>query len=158
GDAHGMDVGRRAGDAHMRGHRAALLRQAGLVEHAGALVLQVRGHAQQGADGHYAGAADAGDQDVPGLLEVGADLRLRQPGQALGRVHALALAQAAALDGDEAGAEALHAAEVLVAVALVDLALAAVLGFLGQHADAVGLHAAVAAALADQRVDGDALG
>ena len=47
---------------------------------------------------------------------------------------------------------------VLVAVGLVDLALAAELGLHRQHRHAVRLHAAVAAAFADQRVDQHALG
>src|SRR5690606_16902610 len=67
------------------------------------------------------------------------------------------LARRAAVHGDEAGAEALDAAVVLVAVALVDLALAAELGVLRQHAHAERLPAAVAAALAYQRVDEHAL-
>src|SRR5690606_23625118 len=62
------------------------------------------------------------------------------------------------MHGDEAGAEALDAAVVLVAVALVDLALAPELGIPGQHADAERLLAAVAAAFADQGVDEHALG
>src|SRR3546814_4723053 len=70
----------------------------------------------------------------------------------------LLLAQAAAVHGDEAGAEAVHAGEVLVAGRLVDGALAAELGFHRHHRDAVGLHRAVAAALADQLVDEDAFG
>ena len=56
------------------------------------------------------------------------------------------------MDGDEAGAEAFDAAVVLVAVALVDLALAAEFGVLRQHADAEALLPAIAAAFADQRI------
>jgi hypothetical protein len=60
-----------------RQHRAALLREAHEVEHAGALAFQVRGHRDQRADRHHAGAADAGDQQV-----VGAGPRVRGgPGQ-----------------------------------------------------------------------------
>src|SRR5207342_1440569 len=65
--------------------------------------------------------------------------------------------QAAAFDGDEARAEAVDAAVVLVAVGLVDLALAAELGFLRQHRHAERLLAAVAAAFAHQAVDHHAL-
>src|SRR5690606_23677257 len=68
------------------------------------------------------------------------------------------LARLATVHGDEAGAEALDAGIVLVAVALVDLALAPELGVLGQHRHAETLLPAVAAALADQGVDEDALG
>src|SRR6185437_5741243 len=56
-----------------------------------------------------------------------------------------------------ARAEALDAGEVLVAVRLVDGALAAELGFDGFHRDAVGFLRAIAAALADELVDEDAL-
>ena len=51
--------------------RAALLRQAGHVEHRDALALEMRRHAEDRADGHDAGAADAGDQDAVGLVEAG---------------------------------------------------------------------------------------
>ena len=68
------------------------------------------------------------------------------------------LLQLAAFDGDEARAEALQAARVLVAGALVDGALAAELGLQRLHRQAVGLDAAVAAAFADQVVDDHAHG
>src|SRR3546814_1744465 len=97
--------------------------------------------------------ADAGEQDVPGLREIAGDRRHRQVGQALRGVDLAALARRAAVHGDEAGAEALDAGIVLVAVALVDLALAPELGVLRQHAHAERLLPAVAAALAHQRVD-----
>ena len=82
-DAYGMDVPGRAGDADMAVDGAALLREAGHVEHRAALALEMRGHAEQRADGDHAGAADAGDQDAVGLVEGGqrrarAD-RCRQP-------------------------------------------------------------------------------
>ena len=68
------------------------------------------------------------------------------------------LLQLPALDGDEAGAEALQAAGVLVAGALVDDALAAELGFQRLDRQAIALDAAVAAALAHQVVDHHAHG
>ncbi len=157
GDAHGVDLRRCARDADVRGHRTALLREAGLVEHGRALALEVPGHAEQRADGDDAGAADAGDQDVPGLREIGRERRRRQVRQALGRRDLAALARLAAVHGHEARAEALDAAVVLVAVALVDLALAAVLGVLRQHRHAERLLPAVAATLAHQRVHEHAL-
>src|SRR3546814_15564454 len=58
---------------------------------------------------------------------------------------------------DLARAEAVQAGEVLVAGRLVDNPLAAQLGLDRLDRDAVRLHAAVAAALADQLVDADAL-
>ena len=72
-DAHGVDVVGRFGDADVRRDRAALLRQAGLVQHARALGFQMPGHAEQCANRDHAGAADAGDEDVPGLGQVGAE-------------------------------------------------------------------------------------
>ena len=65
----------------------------------------------------------------------------------------LALAQAATVHGDEAGAEALDAGKVLVATRLVNLALASVFGFFRQYRDAERFLAAVAAAFAHQRID-----
>ena len=59
---------------------------------------------------------------------------------------------------DEARAEAVEAGEVLVAIALVDLALAAELGLERLDRHAVALLRAVAAALADRVVDEHALG
>jgi hypothetical protein len=65
-DAHLVEqVGRRR-DAHEGQHRTALLREAHEVEHRGALALQVRGHADEGADRHHTGAAHAGHQQVEG--------------------------------------------------------------------------------------------
>jgi hypothetical protein len=69
GDARRMQRSWRLGDAHVGHHGAALLRQAGHVEHGDALAVDVGGHAEQGADGDHAGAADAGDQDAVGLGE-----------------------------------------------------------------------------------------
>ena len=82
---------------------------------------------------------------------------LRQRQQLLVAGDALALLQLRAVHGDERRAEALHAGVVLVAARLVDGALAAQLGLQRLHRHAVRLHAAVAAALADQLVDDDAL-
>src|SRR4029079_4129768 len=60
-------------------------------------------------------------------------------------------------DLEEGRAVALDARVVLVAGRLVDLGLAAELGVDGQQGQADGLHATVAAALADALVDEDAL-
>src|SRR6185503_11234467 len=58
---------------------------------------------------------------------------------------------------DERGTEALQAGEVLVTRGLVDRALAAPFGVERLYRHAVRLHTAVAAALADELVDDDAL-
>ena len=47
---------------------AAFLREAGHVDHAAALALEMRGHAEHRADRDDAGAADAGDRMSIGLL------------------------------------------------------------------------------------------
>src|SRR3546814_16148303 len=93
---------------------------AGLIEHGRAAALPVRGHAQQRADGDHAGAADAGEQDVPGLREIAGARRHRQVGQALRGVDLAALSRRAAVHGCEAGAEAPDVGIYLVAVSLVD--------------------------------------
>ena len=86
--------------------------------------------------------------------------RQRGIGQAreVAGLRLLRLAQRAALDRDEARAEALDAGVILVARALVDRALAAELGLHRRDRHAVRLDAAVAAAFAHELVDDDALG
>ncbi len=129
GDPHGVDVVGIGGDAHVADHGAVLLRQAGLVEDRAALALEMGGHAEQGADGHHAGAADAGDDDAVGRVQGGR----RRIGQSRQRgVEGGAVSPGLGpVDGDEAGAEPVHARIVLVARRLVDGALAAELGFQG---------------------------
>jgi hypothetical protein len=63
-DAHLVQRRRVLGESHERQHRAALLREAHEVEHAGRLAFEVRGHRDQRADRDHAGAADAGDEQV----------------------------------------------------------------------------------------------
>jgi hypothetical protein len=157
GDARRMQLLLAVGEAHVGHHGAALLRQAGHVEHGDALAFEVGGHAEQGADGDHAGAADAGDEDAVGIGEAGGGrLGQRRRPAGLGRQR-LAAAHAAAMHGDHARAEAVEAGEILVAGELVDGALAAELGFHRHHGEAVGLGGAVAAAFADGGVDEDAL-
>src|SRR5690606_8264706 len=96
--------------------------------------------------------------DVPGLRQVAGEGRRRQAGQARGGRGLVALARLATVHGDEAGAEALDAGIVLVAVALIDLALAPELGVARQHRHAEALLPAVAATLAHEGVHEHALG
>ena len=156
GDADGVDFLRRIGDADVAVDRAALLREAGHVDDADALAFQMRGHADDGADGDDAGAADAGDDDAVGMVgQRQARRRQRRPVGGLG--DALALLELGAVHGDEGRAEALEAGIILVAARLVDGALAAPFGHQRLHRDAIRFHAAVAAAFADQIVDHHAL-
>src|SRR5215203_5459132 len=155
-NADGVDILGPLGDPHVAVDRAALLGEAGHVDDADALALEMRGHTEDAADGDDAGAADAGDDDVVGPAEL-RPRRLRQRHDLLVLRDALALLQLRAVHGDERRAETLHAGEVLVAGRLVDGALAAKLGFERLHRDAVGLYATVAAALAHELVDDDAL-
>ena len=146
------------GNAQVAVDRTVLLTQAGHVEDRAGLVFQVRRHAQQGADGDHTGSADAGNHDIEGAVQ----RRQRRRRQALDQLGDLIgffrLARLGIQHGDKARAEALHAAVVLVAVGLVDLALAAQLGFLRPDADAIGLHRAIAASFTDVRVDEYPLG
>ena len=68
-DARTGDVGGVFGKPDMAQHRAALLREAGHVEDHAGLALDMRGHAEQRADGQHAGAADAADRDVVGPIQ-----------------------------------------------------------------------------------------
>ena len=157
-NADGFDILRRCGDLHMRGHRAALLRQPGHVDHAAALALEMRRHAEDRADGDHAGAADAGDNARPRMLQPG-NLRRRQIERRAG-VRAgggAGLSDLRAMHRDEGRAEPVDAGEILVAAGLVDAPLAPELGFHRLDRHAVRLHPAIAAALADELVDDDAL-
>src|SRR4051794_19187423 len=136
----------------MAQYRATLLREAGHVEDHAGLAFDMRGHAEQRADGEHAGAADAADGDVVGLFNRRPRGRLRQRTD-LGKLRRRAMARLAAVDGDEGRAKTLQARIVLVAGRLVDGALAAELGLQRLDRDAVRLHRAVAAAFADGRVD-----
>jgi hypothetical protein len=80
GDADGIKILGLARDTDMRRHRAALLRQPGLVEDADALALDMGRHAEQRTDGHHAGAADAGDDDAVGPIAQRRQLRCGQGG------------------------------------------------------------------------------
>ena len=158
-DAHLVQPLGRVGQAHEAQHRAALLRKAHEVEHAGALAFQVRGHRDHRAHRHHAGAAHAGHQQV---VRAGPYMRrgLRQlrhllhealgacAGQRTGLLAGLAIQHA-----HEAGAKALGAGIVLVAAALVDAPLAAQRCLVRQHRHAVALHRAIAAAFAHPFVD-----
>jgi hypothetical protein len=67
GDAGGVDVLRPVGNAQMGEHGAVLLRQTRHVERRDAFAVEMRGHADQRAEGDHAHAADTGDQQVVGL-------------------------------------------------------------------------------------------
>ena len=151
-----MDVFRLLGEAHVAENGAALLRETRHVEHADALAFKMRRHAENAADGDDAGAADAGDDDVVGLLDR-RQLRIGQHRQIMIGGDALALFQLGAMHRDERRAEALDAGKVLVAARLIDGALAAPLGLERLHRHAIRFDAAIAAAFADQFVDDDAL-
>src|SRR5580693_6820495 len=118
----------------------------------------MRRHAEERAQRDHAGAADAGDEDAVGPLER-RRFRLRQIGkQAVVGRKATELARGGAADGDKAWAKALEAGKILVAVRLIDAALAAERGLDRQHRDAIRFVRAIAAAFADGVVDEDALG
>ncbi len=133
--------------------RAALLRQPRHFHHARTLAVDLRGLRQHRADGHDAGSADAGYDDVVGAADRGQRGRRK-----IRHVERLGpgLAQPAALDGNEAGAEPLETGVILVATGLVDLPLAAQFGIKRHDRDTIRLHRAIAATFADFGVDPDA--
>src|SRR5262249_33698127 len=123
------------------------------------LAVEMRRHAEQRADGDDAGATDAGDQDGVGRIER-TDRWQRQISEQLSGIDSrrLETLQRAAVDRDKAWTKPFDAGKILVAVGLVDLALAAELGIERLYRDAVRRDGAIAAALADQVIDEDALG
>ena len=125
-NAHLMDRIRARPDPDKAKHRAELLREAGEIQHAGPLALQMRGHGDQRADRDHAGAAHACDQQVKGRIKAG-QFGTRDTRQQ--RVHVDLclgfLAPHRPFKGDEAGAEPVQTREILVAARKVDLALAA---------------------------------
>ena len=155
-DADRVDVLGRARELDVAEHRAALLREAGHVDHAAALAFEMRGHAEDRADRDDAGAADAGDDD-----RIGASRRARARSAPARTARAAdrscGLARLRAVHGDERRAEAVDAGIILVAARLVDRALAAEFGLERLDRDAIRLDAAIAAAFADEFVDDDAL-
>ena len=156
GDPRRMELLGRIGDAHVRDDGAVLLREARHVEHAAALAFEVRGHADQRADRHHPGAADAGDEDAVGLGR-----RRRAPARAsAGNSPASAFFGFRRLPPStvtKLGQKPFTQRVVLVARALVDRALPAELGLDRRDRHAVRLDAAIAAAFADELVDDHAL-
>ena len=126
----------------------------GLIELLNRFAFEMRREAEQAARRHDAGAADAGDQHVVHAVE----RRLPRLGQARQRRRRERPRRVAlrALQRHEARAKAVQAAEVLVARRLVDAPLAPEFRLERHHRQAVRLHVAVAAALADELVDHDA--
>ena len=116
----------------------ALLREAGHVDDAGALAFEMRRHAEDRADRHHAGAANAGDDHGIRPLDSG-EHRLRETGEdgLVGRRLVRRFLTLAAMHRNEARAETLQAGEILVARVLVDGALAAELGLDRLDRDAV---------------------
>ena len=149
----------RIGDLHMRDDGAVLLREPGEIERADLRALEMRGHGDDRARRsrcrrrrcrRTARARDGRARAIGGSGRA-APSSVSRASQTL---HRRGLpGGAAVLDGDEARAEALEAGEVGVAARRADAALAAVFGLDRLDGDAVGLHGAVAAILADARVD-----
>ena len=150
------DVDDAVGDAEVRDHRPALLAQARLVEARDVLAVEEGGGPQDLVHGHDAGAADPHQEEARrpadaqlGLGKLPVDrVALAGPGARAVRRH----------HREERRAVAQEARVVLVAGRLVDLGLPTELRLDRLDGQAVRLHAAVAASLADQLVDDDAHG
>ena len=143
---------------------AAFLRQATCVLGDDAFAFDVRRHAQQLADRDDARTAHARDHQAPytvmRLLQI-EYRRHRQTGSrtaARGLRQTFLFTQCATLHSDKAGAKTFDARNVFITRALVDAPFAAQLGFQWLHTHAIALHAAVAAAFADQFVNHHARG
>ncbi|CAB3775211.1 hypothetical protein LMG29542_08593 [Paraburkholderia humisilvae] len=156
-DAHLVQPFVACGKAHVRQHRAALLCKPHEIEHRRALALEMRGHTDERADRHDAGAADARHQNVVRRrIEVRGRLRQRIDAHRERRgveCDARRLFQRAAFDRDEARAKAVHTRIVLVAGRLIDTALTPKRRLDGLDRQAVRLHAAIATAFTDGFVD-----
>ena len=150
GDAYGADVAGGIGQTAMDVHRTALLRQSGHFHHAGALAVDMGGLGHHRANGDNACAANPGDDDIPRPVDrrqVGhRQVRQVQRGGCL-------FLHLRPFEGHEGRAESLEAGEILVAAGLIDRPLATQFGFCRYDGHAIGLHPAIAAALADIRVD-----
>ena len=142
-------AGRRITERHRRYNRTGLLRQPRLVGGLGIDSRDLRSSSQHLADRDHAGATDAGhaDGDVVGHDESGRGQFAR------GGSDPLRLLRLARLHRDERRAITLQATGIDVAAGLIDHRLATELGLGGMQRQAVGLHATVAAGLADPLVD-----
>ena len=148
-------------DPDMGKHSAAFLREARHVEHRDPLAIDVRRHADQGADGHDTGAAYAGNQYAVGPIGCRQHRRRRHAERiaaSAGAGQAATFPDASPQHRDKTWAEALLAGIVLVASRLVDRPFAAEFGFHRHHREAVGLYPAIAAAFAHGLVDVEAAG
>ena len=154
---HGTDGVRSLGDSDMAGHGTALLSHTKLVDCGKRLALDMRTHSEDGTDGDYARATNTGDEQVEGPVSgERCQCRLRQIDQMRRWLDTRrGAARPPTNDTDETRAEALGTGIVLVAGRLVDAPLAPKRRVRGQHGHAVGLDVAVAATLADARVDED---
>ena len=137
----------------VRPHRTILLREAGLIEHTQVSSFEMRGHAENIADGHYTRAADPRHQDVVAAMVGKCRRALRFRQQDIVDARRLRHAQLTAFDSDKTRAQAIQATEVFIAGRLVDAALTTEPGFEWTDGKTVGLRAAIAAALTHQFVD-----
>ena len=155
-DADRMNVVRSIGNANVAGHCTTLLRQPGHINNADAFSFKVRGHADDRTNRDDPRASDAGDNYAVGMIKqrsVG-----RGQSRPVARLRdAFAPLQLCTMHGDKRGAETFQTGVVLVAARLINGPLAAPFSLQRLHRYAIRLHAAVAAALADQIVDDDPL-
>ena len=127
------------------------MRKARHVQNGHALAFEEGCHAEHLADGQHAGAANASRQNVVRLVERG-NRRFRNVAE-LNCTNLRRLFERTAFNRDEARAEAVHAGEILVAIALINGALAAELSLQRHDRNTVRFDAAIAAAFANCFVD-----
>jgi len=109
-----------------------------------------------GADGYDAGAANAGDDDAIGLVDE-RQYRLGRAAVFCGSVMPWPRLSLAPSIVTNDGQKPFTQEKSLCCSSMIDGPLAAELGFQRLHRHAFGLHAAIAAALADELVNDDAL-
>ena len=134
-------------NSHMTDHRTKLLGKAGLIHGGAAFALQVCRHGDNGCNRQYSCTPYTGNDDIPGS---GINRSNRRFGQRRYLEHrARFFFLQFTRDSNEAGAEALQAAVILIAGTLVYLTLTTQFSFQRQHRQAVGRNPTVSTAFAD---------
>ena len=151
GNALSAQASRIVRDANVRHHRTVLLGHAGHVEHTDCLAFKVRGHPEERADRNDTAAANPRDEDIEGSVQ-GRFLRVKEI-RLEGRRQRGSRRRRLQLHSDEAWAETFDTGQIPIAGVLVYCALASQSRFQGHDCRAIRDPTAIAAALADFRID-----
>ena len=154
GHADRADIRGVFGQPQMDRDSAALLGQPRHLDHTRTHAINLGGLCHHGADCDHACATHPCDHHIMGMGDFGQD--------GLGQIANIdlsggILANFCALHRHKAGAKPFHAREILVATGLINRAFAAQFRLHRNNRDAIGLHPAIAAALANIGIDKDPL-